>query len=449
MFFFAEYIPGDSEPHAILMIRAERNGEPIEARVRAVGGRTTTDYSYHMACFRFVYYDFDNMTRIEITDMAGTVLATIPRSQLSQRDRVTVDVGNGTVTNGISFVNYFVGMIMDTPAWIILSFVLVILLYITGLVSVSAVRMVMSAFKTYPEGCKRTFSGTYPHFIFCIFVSGSLVVAYFSGEDIVTELMEDYDLYAIPFIIAYIAGTILYPFAYRSFDGEEERYNRKIAQARAVEDTNTFTYTETTYSDGTRSDNYLSTLIGRNLGLLIFWVVKMFLAPLFAYHAMVKNYLLTPDPNEGSYTPMTSSGGGFTPFTATDGGASGFKFSGPLSQNAGPEIPMRQTAFEMEELVFARWSDAGDYYAGLIKGSVDNHYNVAFFDGDSAMVGSEYIVSAEYAIGNMNFWANWETGGTYYRCKLIDITEEYIRVRYDDDGVYENVGLAQLRAVMR
>jgi hypothetical protein len=346
---------------------------------------------------------------------------------VSANDRITINGATGEISSGISFSNYFTGMIMSGGlGWIGICIVSVFAAALTILIPVALVFMIISPFRSKPPGVKRGFSGSYPHFIFCLFIVAAMALFLLASEYANETAAYEYSPWVILLMAMYIAGTVLYPFAHRSFYSDSIRANRKRQTAEEISSTNTFSYTKTTWSDGTTTSDYGTQLIGRNLGLLLVWIIKMLFAPFIVYFAMIQNYLIDPHPKVQASSSPSQSGA-------------------PAKQPQVAPMPLKD--FNVGQVVFALWQADGLYYPGMIEGKNSNMYDIKFHDEETATLSASYIADVAYALDSMSLQANWDNQGSYYDCKVAEVLDDgTIRVRYDD-GVYENANLGQFRAM--
>ena len=459
MFFFAEHVPGDSSPHSILMIRVERDDAPPPFRgyVRAVGG--TGGYADGiLTCKRLVYFDYDDVTAFEILDVRGTVLFTIPKGDISSRDRLTVNITTGEITPRISFGNYFSGIYMSHMwGWILMAILAVFLLYMVVLVPISLVRMVISPFRPSPTGAKRRFSGSYPHFIFCIIVALAMLVLYIGDNEGFKDMAANYDSVFYMFFYAYIIGTALYPFAHRSYKGREIRRQRKQKQFEEFDYATTVKYyTVTTYSDGSKESDYGSRVAAGYIGLALWWCVKLAFAPFIVYFALINNYLLSEEPQEMAQSPWGeySARQGNTQtqmqtqtYPQTQVQTQTQTQTQVQTQAMAPPRP--QEGFAQGQTVFAFWPPDGIYYPGVISRIDEGSADISFLDGETATIAANGVVSTDYAFSAMVMQANWNNQGSYYTCSINGMDGSRFHVCYEADGVRENVDFSQFRAVMR
>jgi hypothetical protein len=223
----------------------------------------------------------------------------IPKNEISSRDRLTVNVSTGEIMHGITFGNYLSGIYMSHMWWWILTVIIaVFLLYMAVLVPIAFVCLLVSPFKNYPAGVKRHFSGSYPHFIFCIIASLFLILMYITEPYTMFGIYFNINEFGFPFFILYIAGAVLYPFAHRSFEGQKIRRKRKKEMAEEIDEAGHVKYYYVTeYSDGSETSDYDERLMWQYIYMVFVWFVKMIFAPFIAYFALIKNYLFDRSPS--------------------------------------------------------------------------------------------------------------------------------------------------------
>ncbi|MDR2889354.1 MAG: hypothetical protein LBV33_05885 [Lachnospiraceae bacterium] len=311
-FAYKILIPSDVVTQGVVFIRAEANGEAINGSITFTGG-DTDDVSGDLSYMRAMYYDnfdgTDKVRSLEIRDQSDEVLMSIPRSELVPAVALTVDVSTGEITHGISYLNYITGCVPSNgPGWLTAVYAFAAIVCIIVMIPASFIAMLTSPFRTKPVWMKRSFSGSYVHFAFCLLVSVAAIMLLIVDPEKLIRIVNDtgatnsteiimyqYGLYL------YFAGTLLYPFAHRAYNASAIRESRRLAAVQDFARANTFKYTETTWSDGSVTSTYGTQVVGRNIGILLVWFIKLLLAPYFTYHAMIKNYLFNYGARDAGY----------------------------------------------------------------------------------------------------------------------------------------------------
>jgi hypothetical protein len=100
-------------------------------------------------------------------------------------------------------------------------------------------------------------------------------------------------------------------------------------------------------------------------------------------------------------------------------------------------------------IVFAYWEADRYYYpAEAGKPNESGLIEVAFMDGQSAVLNSRQCVKFGEAVENMKFQANWQNGGAYYPCSITAISDDFTEVAvHYEDGADEQINISQLRAI--
>jgi hypothetical protein len=99
----------------------------------------------------------------------------------------------------------------------------------------------------------------------------------------------------------------------------------------------------------------------------------------------------------------------------------------------------------MEEINWAKYSKDGNYYLATIINNTENAVTVRFFDGFEENVNKENVISIEGLTKTKLIpFGNYANEGTYYQCKILQIKNDSVEVKYTQDNVIELIPFEQL-----
>jgi len=425
------------------------------------------EYDTNLSYRRIVYFDYNDVTAFEILDRRGDVIQTIPKGSIGTRDRVTVNIDTGQVTHGIPFGNYSMFSLQaGFWLWVLFAMIAVFLAYVIVLFIPAFALMLTCIFRKHPSGKKRFFSGSYPHLIICylgsILIIGYMFLYQLAGMIDLSETSAQYADFVHLLLVLYIVGTVLYPFAHRSFSGKSMRIKRWNKMVDDIDRAETVkSWTEYTYSDGSTGSDYGEKLSNQRWGLVIFWIVKLFLAPFFVFFAIIKNYLF--DRHPPNYQPAEKSQPAAAPAPThvpnqahvqaqaqvqayaqthahTQAPASNQAQAGAPAPSGIP-VPWDHVSNN----AFAYWAPDGYYYPAIIRAKYVDVVDLQYADGQLRRVGHDELLSCKSAL-SLNLECNRGRQGYYYPCRICDVSDENdISVRYDIDGAVEVVDLDVMR----
>jgi hypothetical protein len=283
--------------------------------------------------------------------------------------------------------------------------------------------MFAAIFRRHPTGAKRRFSGSIPHFIFCIIFVLIFIMAYlvadYEGRNLLTDTAAGYDDFFVPFLAAYMLGTGLYLFAHRSYYSREIRRRRREKVFDDINRADTVQWvTVTRHSNGIRTTDESERRLWQFIYMIIFWIIRMLLAPFFVYFAIIQNYLFDRHPTD-AVTPSSSGGS-----------------SAPASS---PPVPWDGAA----SFVFALWPPDMYYYPANITARNGNIVDLHYLDNETRQADISELISSD-SLMTMQVSCNYAHKGLFYPCHLRTTANNRFEAVYQD-GATEIVGLDQMR----
>ncbi len=106
----------------------------------------------------------------------------------------------------------------------------------------------------------------------------------------------------------------------------------------------------------------------------------------------------------------------------------------------------RAETIKKGDLCYARYYKDGLYYYGQVSEITNEGATFVFFDGITQQLQVEKMIKAQYIFENMQCFGNWNNEGTYFPAHILEITEDYLKIQYDEDhSIVETVLYTQVR----
>ncbi len=170
---------------------------------------------------------------------------------------------------------------------IILVIVSMLAYFFLVLVPLSLLAMILSLTMEWTHGVWRQFVGSWYNLLMGL---GWLYVGYHFGY--VQQILGDDSLAIRTLGYILIVSYPLYFFADRNFNKSERALMRAIDNEETWAGADNYTYTETTWSDGSKTDDKFESAMGAFIGTVLIFLCKPLLLPLFTSYRLYTNYLL-------------------------------------------------------------------------------------------------------------------------------------------------------------
>ncbi len=270
-------------------------------------------------------------------------------------------------------------------------------------------------------GISRQFAGSWITFIFGLLICFAMF-SYHTGEN-----GTSYTFLTIICLILFVLGYPLYFFAWRVFDPEEVAAQRRAGNAKVWAGAANYSYTVTTYSDGSKSDNQASSMAASYIGTLIGVILVAVFMPIITYYRLFRMYLL-PRLQMDTWNIFAVSD-----YAAEDGG--------------GYTVPQEALLpiSDPTDCVYARYSGDGFYYMTTDYQGDGDFLRVTYYDGAQERVRKEDTITLSELNSGYQYFADWERRGDFYPCRMQSLDADGITVVYDEDGVVEKIHPISLR----
>ena len=375
-YFFVEYVPPYGGNGPIVIMRVTKDGEPLKGAVRWDNSEweDSTDFyskSGQFACMQVVY--LETTTALSIVDEGRQVLFTVPTSELKHNDRLNIDLNTGKMTHYISFGQYFTGIIASMGiSWILLQVLFLgLIAYFLILIPIGFLAMVYSIIREWGLDVKRRFAGSYLRLIFGLAIGASITYMLIAEPEQVTEALfqgleipDNTRALLVVIVSIIMVGYPLYLISCRSFNAAEMRAQLAENALADLDRTFTFTYTKTSWSDGTTTSDYGTKLAGRGIAHLLIQIPKFICLPITSYWCMVKYYLVPILNGCAAWKFCYNTSSPSIAYTESDENSFASYDPQPQSQNVYPTPPASQGATVRASQVFCENCGAEQIDAG-------------------------------------------------------------------------------------
>jgi len=293
-----------------IAVRVEKDDEPFTGNLHLTDfqGKTQTVRDVNMA----YYISWSAVSAFEIASgRPEEVLQRVSAADINRYgSHMTINLNTGAITSGIGFTHYLTGSVQSGGIeWIGMlllgaGHVFVFLV----LPPLGIIAMVYSLIREKAAGIKRRFAGSRFRLVFGIFLVAIVAAFYIAYQLFLDRFMEmsgmemppmettslpgvpDFVFYIIPAYV--LIGYGAYYFACRTFNAEEVRAKMRAKFWADVDAAENFTYTITTWSDGTKTSDYHETRAANYFCLLLKNIFIVFSLPASTYYSMIKYYLI-------------------------------------------------------------------------------------------------------------------------------------------------------------
>ena len=472
------------DPPMLIIIRAEKSGKPFTGTLRLIhkneDRQAVTLWYQNMA-----FYIHDNASfeirSFEILDNSETVLISISENELRYNRNVSIDLDTGRVSEGIGFVKFATGLFASMgPSWIIGEIIVAFFAYyFLFLTPLAFLAMIYSIVREKAAGLKRRFSGSYFRLVFGFAVIGGLIYLAVTSPDEVRSvfrfIMDGANVVFGVIIVYLLVGCGMYVIACRSFNADAIRAQLHRKFDSNLSDMGNYTYTETTWSDGTKTSDEGTAILVNVLIFVIPYIIKTALLPITTYTCMIKYYLVPivnrdtswgylKEYSMGSSAPSESEGyGNAEPIAAPVYSGSTESVAAPVYSgssetaaapvHSGGDFSLSGITTQasapimhdgVSENVFAYWPSDGYYYPAKITAIYGDKIELQYLDGARRLAEKAEVIDID-SMFSMHVESNWERKGFYYACKFYLTEDRRFIAIYDQDGVWEEVGVDQLR----
>ena len=458
LYFVASGMLTGGDTPTLIIIRAERRGEPFTGTLRLhhAGGdeqwQPTTSLQYQNLAYYLISNVSDPIDSFDILDdNTDNVLISVSARELRDNRNLNINLDTGRIDNGIGFMEYLTGLFASMGGgWILTEFVGAIIAYfLLVLVPLAFVAMVYSIVREKSAGLKRRFSGSYFRMVFGFFMIFGLVGGAVGAPDELNELFSAWTGSVGVFYFAtlgyLIAGWGLYIIACRSFNADEIRARLSENFSRDLAETGNYTYTVTTWSDGSKTSDEGTAFAANLIAFAAKYIIITIFMPVATYTSMISYYLIPIINREPSWKV-------FAPQYEAPAESYGMqKYEQPPVYNEtpyvapyAPEPPVQYSPPDLSQYVMAYWPADGYYYPARITQRTGDIVDLSYLDGERRQAGIKEVKLVD-AIYSMPVESNWERRGAYYPCRLYVPSNNCLGAVYDADGVREAIDISQVR----
>ena len=154
-------------------------------------------------------------------------------------------------------------------------------------VPLSIIALVIMTVQDYKMGIKRRFAGSR-----LVLVGSLCILAVWYGRPDIYKRLENAEFITYYNLAVWSFGYLLYFFSCRVPNYEEARQARKEKKKEDWRNSNRFTYTETTWSDGSVTNDYTQKQVANKLAIPIYRLIQIPFAPLICYFNLFFDYLM-------------------------------------------------------------------------------------------------------------------------------------------------------------